>query len=127
MKTIKKERRRKTASINEKSTLARAYRAGAIAAADHASSYDSSSTHDYLLGDCILGKMNLRKGKPRKNHRRLSMDESFVRGFALGLSDMLMEKNIIYVFRNAGVTLRLLRRYGLMPNDLRRLKEAGVQ
>lgn len=29
--------------------------------------YSSSSTHPYLIGDCILAKLNLLKKKPRKN------------------------------------------------------------
>lgn len=34
--------------------------------------YSSSSTHHYLLGDCLLLKLNLlRKGQVRKNHRRI--------------------------------------------------------
>lgn len=48
-----------------------AYEAGAAAAADHADQYNGSTTHEYRLGDCILGKMNIRKGKPRKNERRI--------------------------------------------------------
>lgn len=56
--------------------LRRAYEAGAAAAADHADQYNGSTTHEYRLGDCVLGKMNIRKGKPRKNeHRILSHKE----------------------------------------------------
>lgn len=51
--------------------LRRAYEAGAAAAADHADQYNGSTTHEYRLGDCVLGKMNIRKGKPRKNEQRI--------------------------------------------------------
>ena len=51
--------------------LRRAYEAGAAAAADHADQYNGSTTHEFRLGDCILGKMNIRKGRPRKNERRI--------------------------------------------------------
>lgn len=43
------------------------FRRGAEAAASIADSYNSSSTHDYLLGDCILHKINLRAEPPRRN------------------------------------------------------------
>lgn len=49
-----------------------AFRRGAAAAAGIASEmYDGCSTHEYRLDDCILSKMNLRNGKPRKNKRRV--------------------------------------------------------
>lgn len=51
--------------------LRRAYEAGAAAAADHADQYNGSTSHEYRLGDCILGKMNIRKGRPRKNEDRI--------------------------------------------------------
>lgn len=51
--------------------LRRAYEAGAAAAADHADQYNGSTTHEYRLGDCILGKMNIRNGRPRKNKERI--------------------------------------------------------
>jgi hypothetical protein len=44
---------------------------GAEAAADIADGYNGVTAHKYRLGDCILGKLNLRNGKPRRN-RRLS-------------------------------------------------------
>jgi hypothetical protein len=64
------------ADTTEGRALRRAYRAGATAAADMADQYNGSTIHEYRLGDCILGKMNIRKGKPRKNvHRLLSHKE----------------------------------------------------
>ena len=45
----------------------RAFFLGAQAAADHADQYNSVTRHEYRLGDYILGKMNLRDARPRKN------------------------------------------------------------
>lgn len=36
-------------------------------AASVASDYDKANTHPYLVSDCILCKLNVRKGGPRKN------------------------------------------------------------
>lgn len=48
-----------------------AFRRGAEAAAGLAGEYNGSTTHPYRLDDCILGKLNMREGKPRKNTRAL--------------------------------------------------------
>lgn len=48
-----------------------AFRRGAEAAAGIASDYDYLSTHTVRVSDCILGKLNMRNGKPRKNKRRV--------------------------------------------------------
>ena len=62
---------RMRANTKEGRALRRAFEAGAEAAADLADQYNGSTTHDYCLGDCILGKMNIRKARPRKNERRI--------------------------------------------------------
>lgn len=57
------------------SAEARAYKRGHIAgtkfgiklAASVASDYDKYNSHPYLVSDCILGKLNVLKGKPRRN------------------------------------------------------------
>lgn len=36
-------------------------------AAEIASNYDKLSYHDYLVSECIMGKLNVLKRKPRKN------------------------------------------------------------
>ena len=59
------------ADTKEGRALRRAYQLGATAAADVADQYNGATTHEYRLGDCVLGKMNIRKGKPRRNERRL--------------------------------------------------------
>lgn len=49
-----------------------AYLRGAERAAMIASEmYDGCSTHKYRIDDCVLSKMNLRSGTPRKNLRRV--------------------------------------------------------
>lgn len=44
---------------------------GVIAAAALADEYNRSTIHDHRLGDCILGRLNMRKGKPRKNKGKI--------------------------------------------------------
>jgi len=45
----------------------KAFRAGPEVAADLADQYNGVTLHDHRLGDCILGKLNIRKSRPRKN------------------------------------------------------------
>jgi hypothetical protein len=45
------------------------FQRGVVAAADVAAAYDSTSTHPYRLGDCILAKLNVGKRKPRRNRK----------------------------------------------------------
>ena len=40
---------------------------GVETAADLADQYNGVTLHDHRLGDCILGKLNIRKAHPRKN------------------------------------------------------------
>lgn len=47
--------------------LNREFIKGVKIAADVASDYDKYSTHGFLVSDCILGKLNVKKGKIRKN------------------------------------------------------------
>ena len=43
------------------------FRYGIYIAAEVASDYDRTNSHPYLVSECILGKLNVLKGKPRKN------------------------------------------------------------
>jgi hypothetical protein len=45
-------------------------------AAEIASNYDFLSMHDYLVSDCILGKLNVVKRKPRKNPTAYKLDKA---------------------------------------------------
>lgn len=40
-------------------------------AAEVASRYDKLSSHDHLVSECILGKLNVLKRRPRKNTMRV--------------------------------------------------------
>lgn len=40
---------------------------GVMIAAEVASDYDKTNSHPCLVSDCILAKLNLWKGRPRKN------------------------------------------------------------
>jgi hypothetical protein len=48
-----------------------AFKKGIKFAAEIADQYNGSTTHPYRLGDCILGKLNVGKMKPRKNKLRI--------------------------------------------------------
>jgi hypothetical protein len=112
----------------------REFSRGARAAADVAAQYDASSTHDYRLGDCILGKLNLSARAPRRNRRRLEHPyDAWRRGFASGV--LAMHAGLLHgsdragvqrSCREAGLYLEDLKRIGVHPTDLRKLREAGV-
>lgn len=52
--------------------IARAFEKGVRHAAEIANHYNGSTTHPYMLGDCILAKLNRAvRSKPRKNKVRL--------------------------------------------------------
>lgn len=55
------------------------YRYGILVAAELASEYDASSTHPYRLVDCILAKLNLLIGKPRKNKDGAKIEAALLR------------------------------------------------
>jgi hypothetical protein len=110
------------------------FQRGAIAAASVAETYDSTSTHPYRLGDCILGKLNIRKQKPRIN-RRCSRNErdSWLSGFAVALAEIhrqLLHGNnssgICATASAAGLTLASARAAGVSDFDLKELKKAGI-
>ena len=110
------------------------FQRGAIAAASVADAYDSTSTHPYRLGDCILGKLNIRKQKPRIN-RRCPRNErdSWLSGFATALAEIhrqLLRGNdstgVCAAARTAGLTLASARAAGVSAFDLKELKKAGV-
>lgn len=48
---------------------------GVRMAAEIASEYDHSSSHPYLVSECILGKLNVLKRKPRKNEAKVCAKE----------------------------------------------------
>lgn len=111
------------------------FQRGAIAAASVAETYDSTSTHPYRLGDCILGKLNIRKQKPRVN-RRCSRNErdAWLSGFAVALAEIhrqLLHGNnssgICAAAKDAGLTIASARAAGVSAFDLKELKKAGIR
>ncbi len=108
---------------------------GARAAAAVAEQYDAVTAHDHRLGDCILGKLNLRPGKPRKNRAAAEnhAGHAWVRGFATALAEVYRlladgneAKGIRDVARAAGVDLAALRVSGVSAHDRRALERAGL-
>ncbi|MES2211046.1 MAG: hypothetical protein V4515_12840 [Chloroflexota bacterium] len=107
---------------------------GARHAADIAAGYDGSSVHAHRLGDCILGKMNLRAAKPRRNTRKLPHPyDAWIRGFASGVAQMYLRliaggdaAGVRAVCAAAGLYLDDFRRVGVHVTDLRALRQARV-
>jgi len=110
-----------------------AYERGARAAADVAAQYDPYTSHDYRLGDCVLGKLNLRQRPPRKNRRRLpTTSDARLHGFLIALVELARypghgdPKDMLRVARDAGVTLAEARRVGAGPRELVILRRLGI-
>ncbi len=123
------------------------FKRGVEAAADVAATYNSSTTHDYRLDDCILCKLNqTNRKKPRRNKAKLENPEhAVVRGSATVLAEMLRlsgggdsqeaerfsdrartERHVRAVLQWLSVTLAEMRKAGTSERDLRELKKAGV-
>jgi hypothetical protein len=100
------------------------YARGAREAAAFASEYDGASGHPYRFSDCILGKMNLRDGKPRKNPHA---GNQFWRGYALVLADIIRDYGecslACNVMMGNGTTLKTFRRAGVDNYDMIELRK----
>lgn len=111
------------------------FRRGVLAAADVAQSYDSSSTHPYRLGDCILAKLNVSARKPRRNRQvRKNGRDAWLIGFSTALAEMHRQllggndgASVCRVARGAGLTLTSARAAGVSAFDLKELKKAGIR
>ena len=55
------------------------FRYGVLLAAEVASDYDKSNSHPFLVSECILGKLNLLKGKPRRNEMADKINQALTR------------------------------------------------
>jgi hypothetical protein len=106
-----------------------------MAAADVAATYDSTSTHPYRLGDCILAKLNVGRQKPRRN-RQVQRHErdAWLSGFAIALAEMHRRlcggndsTGVCEVARVAGLTIEVARAAGVSAFDVRELRKAGVR
>lgn len=108
------------------------FRDGAVAAACIADDYNASTSHGHRLGDCILSKLNLRDGKPRKNTKRLeNAEDAWARGVGFVLVEVYLNTGatgpLIGIARSCGLTLKRARAVGLGSLDLRMLKRIGVR
>lgn len=104
------------------------FREGAVAAAEIASTYDDTTTHDLRLGDCVLAKMNLIEGDPAENEQRIQRPEdALILGFVLALSEVAAGYPVKKVAKDAAITIALARASGAEKHDLDRLKAAGVK
>jgi hypothetical protein len=111
------------------------FKRGAIAAAAVAEAYESTSTHPFRLGDCILGKLNIRKQKPRINRQAPRNErDAWLSGFAVALAELhrqLLHGNnssgVCAAAKNAGLTIAAARAAGVSAFDLKELKKAGVR
>lgn len=107
------------------------FRRGVVAAADVAAAYDSTSTHPYRLGDCILAKLNVGRRKPRRNRGvQRGERDSWVSGYAVALAEMHRghgdSTGVCEAARTSGLTLQAARAAGVSAFDLKELKKAGV-
>jgi len=82
------------------------WKKGVLAAAEIADDYNSSTTHPYRLGDCVAGKLNVRRGKARPNKEKLQQP-----------ADALTQ----------GITIQEAKQAGTNPYDWKELRRAGVQ
>lgn len=113
----------------------REFMRGVRQAAEIAEAFNATTTHPYRLGDCILAKLNVRRGKPRRNlQAQRSESAAELVGFATALVEMHGRliaagpcKDVCAVARAAGLTLKSGRAAGVSAYDLNRLKRAGVR
>lgn len=100
-------------------------------AAGIAADYNRNSTHPHLLEDCIRCKLNVFRGKPRVNKRRVQdPKDAWICGFATALAEMHRfghdSTRVCEAARNAGVTIKAVKAAGVLPFDWKELKRAGV-
>ena len=102
----------------------RSWRSGAEAAAAVAADYDRLSSHDHLVSDCILGKLNIRRRRPRRNPDKFK--NNWLNGFGFGLASVCHEgygDGVDRAAQAAGVSLADLKAAGLDPYDLKELRK----
>lgn len=112
------------------------FKKGACAAASVASDYDSTTTHPFKLGDCVLAKLNIgTRPVPRINKRKIQHPEdAWICGLVTGIAEMHRRllgggsdsAGVIEVARNCGVTIALAKRAGASAFDWKQLRRAGV-
>lgn len=119
--------------MNKKSfTRSKEYLRGVRDAAVIADDYNSSTIHRYRLGDCILAKLNVIKGEPRKNKNPTrTYQAGEVCGMALALAEINRKHDqpsiVREVAREAGLTIAEMREAGVDSYDLKELRKVGVR
>jgi len=108
------------------------WKKGVLAAAEIADDYNSSTTHPYRLGDCVAGKLNVRRGKARPNKEKLQQPaDALTQGICLALAEMHRlhgdSSGVCEVARAAGITIQEAKQAGTNPYDWKELRRAGVQ
>jgi hypothetical protein len=96
------------------------FQKGVRLAASVAKDYDKYSSHDHLVSDCILVKLNVTERRaPRKNPKA---GAEWLRGFGTALSEMqnrFDQASLVHeVMKSAGVRLSTLKKAGLSEYDL---------
>jgi hypothetical protein len=99
------------------------------AAAEIADQYDT--THPFRIGDCIAGKLNVRKGKPRRNKHKIQTPEhALTQGMAVALAEMHRlhgdSSGVCEIARAAGITIEEAKKAGTDGYDWKELVRAGV-
>lgn len=118
--------------MDEEKIRQESWRQGVLAAADIADSYNVSTTHEFRLGDCVAGKLNVGRNKPRRNKQKLqSPKDALTQGMAVALAEMHRlhgdSSGVCDVARAAGITLAEAKLAGTDPYDWKELKKAGVK
>jgi hypothetical protein len=95
--------------------------------------FNGTTTHPYRLDDCILGKLNIGRARPRRNRQKIEdPKDAMVRGIALALGEVLRDwqadsQAAVAVAKGAGLTLAKFKAAGVDDFDLHALQKAGVK
>ena len=105
---------------------------GVLAAADIADNYNGSTTHEWQLGDCIAGKLNVGRRRPRRNKQRLQTPaDALAQGMVVALAEMHRlhgdSSGVCEVAQAAGITIQIAKACGADGYDWKELRRAGVK
>lgn len=109
------------------------FKRGVESAASIASSFNSTSTNEFDLGEVILCKLNvIKKKRPKKNTKRCEdPKDTLVQGMALALAEVHRlagnTATVCEVARNAALSISILKKSGVDPYDWKELAKAGVK
>jgi len=101
-----------------------------------ASDYNGATIHAYRLDDCIAGKLNIGRLKPRRNKKRLQdPKDAWICGLSRGLAEThrklkLFGGNdsfkVVETARDCGLTIALAKAAGVSAFNWKELRLAGV-